>query len=202
MGEFWEEAFRSKQRMWGEEPSGFALEACDLFRQNGFKKILIPGFGYGRNAKPFREAGLEVTGIEISETAIGFAKEWLGDGIKVYHGPVGDMPFDAEVYDGIFCHALLHLLDAAGRADFLAKCYAQLRPGGIMVFTAVTKNAGTYGKGERSGPDRYRTKDGVDLFFYDERSIQDEFGRFGTTRSRAGSERNGSEFWMIACSRT
>lgn len=199
MGEFWEDAFQSKQLMWGEEPSAFALDICATFKQNGFERVLIPGFGYGRNAKPFYEHNFDVVGIEISDTAIGFAKRLHGDGIKVFHGSVNDMPFDSETYDGIYCHALIHLLDSTQRAEFLAKCHAQLRSGGMMVFTAVTKNASMYGKGERIGPDRYRTKDGVDLFFYDLHSIQEEFGRHGSVDAIARSEKNGSEFWIITC---
>ncbi len=73
MGEFWEEAFQQKKMMWGEEPTTLALEASEMFKQLDFRKILIPGFGYGRNAKPFYEKEFEVTGIEISDTAITLA---------------------------------------------------------------------------------------------------------------------------------
>lgn len=58
------------------------------------KKILIPGFGYGRNAKTFIDNGCDVTGIEISKTAIDLAKEHLKGNYKLYHGSVADMPFD------------------------------------------------------------------------------------------------------------
>lgn len=61
-------------------------------------KVLIPGFGYGRNAAPFLYNGFDVTGIEISETATELAKKHLGNNLKVYHGSVCDMPFNQEVY--------------------------------------------------------------------------------------------------------
>jgi len=57
MGEFWEDAFQEKKLMWGEEPTTLATEASEIFKQRGLKKILIPGFGYGRNAMPFYEKG-------------------------------------------------------------------------------------------------------------------------------------------------
>lgn len=53
MAEFWEEAFKEKQEMWGFEPSASTLLANDLFMEQDVKNILIPGIGYGRNAQIF-----------------------------------------------------------------------------------------------------------------------------------------------------
>jgi cyclopropane fatty-acyl-phospholipid synthase-like methyltransferase len=179
MSDFWENAFREKQMMWGENPSIAAIETAELFKENGFQKILIPGLGYGRNAKVFLEAGFEVTGIEISETAIAIGRRLFGSELRIVHGSVVAMPFDDEKYDGIFCHALIHLLDTKERKKLIADCFSQLKESGMMIFTVITKNAGSYGIGTQLGNDRFRTKDGVDLFFYDESSIREEFGKFG-----------------------
>lgn len=73
--EFWEENFKNKQKMWGEEAAPAARFASEHFKKNGIKTVLIPGIGYGRNAVPFLEVGMKVTGIEISETAVNLAKE-------------------------------------------------------------------------------------------------------------------------------
>ena len=75
------------------------------------------------------------------------------------------------------CHDLINLLDGDQRKKLLLDCYRQRRQGGMMVFTAITKDASTYGVGEELSTDRYRTKDGVNLYFYDQDSITDEFGR-------------------------
>lgn len=203
MAGFWEDAFQSKQMMWGEQPTAAAIEVCDLFSRLGYKKVLIPGFGYGRNAKPFYDRGFEVTGIEISGTAIKLAQERFGPQSRVFHGAVGDMPFDQDIYDGVFCHALIHLLDAHEREKLIADCNSQLRPGGTMVFTAITKQANTYGVGEMLDKDRFRTKDGVALFFYDPESIQREFGTFGLVEAveieETGQGKAATKFWKIVC---
>jgi hypothetical protein len=203
MNEFWEDAFQDKKMMWGEQPIALAIEAAEIFKQLGFRKILIPGFGYGRNAKPFYEKGFEITGIEISETAIQLAHTFLGREIRVFHGSVDDMPFNEDIYDGFFCHALIHLLDSAQRRKLISDCYCQLRDGGMMIFTAVTKHAVTYGVGEKLNTDRYRTKDGVDLYFYDQDSIQEEFGGFGlieaTEIDETGNGKPVTRLWKIVC---
>lgn len=199
MDEFWEEAFRNKQIMWGEQPTTAAIETCEHFKRLGVRKLLIPGFGYGRNAKPFLDSGFEVTGIEISKTAIQLAYRLLGEDIRVFHGSVDDMPFDQELYDGIFCHALIHLLRSEQRERLLTNCHAQLKSQGLMVFTAITKHASTYGVGEQLGKDLFRTRDGVELFFYDQESIQEEFGRFGLVESTVVEEKPATRFWKIVC---
>ena len=83
MTEFWEQAFQDKQEMWGWEPTQSALLTAELFARNGYKTILIPGIGYGRNAAPFVKLGMEVSGIEISEAAIRLASKQFG-GVKLF----------------------------------------------------------------------------------------------------------------------
>lgn len=206
MGEFWEDAFQEKKLMWGEEPTTLAIETSEIFKQLGFRKVLIPGFGYGRNARPFYEKEFEVTGIEISDTAIKLAHKLLGREIRVFHGSVDDMPFDQDAYDGIFCHALIHLLDSGQRKKLILECYRQLRPGGMMFFTAITKHASTYGVGEKLGTDRYRTKDGVNLYFYNKDSIKEDFGGFGlieaTITDETGNGKPTTRFWKVVCKKT
>ncbi|RAJ33063.1 thiopurine S-methyltransferase [Pedobacter cryoconitis] len=63
--EFWESNFIEKQEMWGFEPSNSAVVTKDFFVGKSVKNILIPGIGYGRNAKVFTDQGIVVTGIEI-----------------------------------------------------------------------------------------------------------------------------------------
>ena len=179
MGEFWEDAFASKQLMWGHGPTRSALLARDHFVRIGAKRVLLPGIGYGRNARVLIDAGMSVTGIEISETAIALARSQLGLDIPIHHGSVTDMPFDDNRYDAVFCFGLLYLLDAPARAKVLRDCYRQLEPGGQMIFSVISKRAPMYGQGEKLGEDWYRMPYGVNLFFYDEASLERELGPYG-----------------------
>ena len=206
MTEFWESSFRDKQEMWGLEPADSAIAAVDLFRKNGLTKILIPGFGYGRNAQLFNDNGFDVTGIEISETAIDLAKKNYGDHLKIYHGSVSAMRFDNEIYDGIFCYALIHLLSVKDRAKLIEDCYDQLRPDGYMVFIAISKSDIQYGDGNEISKDTFETRHGVTLFFYDSDSIKKEFGKFGLIESKEINEpamnvdnKPSRKFWQITC---
>jgi SAM-dependent methyltransferase len=179
MTEFWEAAFNKMQLAWGLEPTESAALASDTFARVGVRNVLIPGIGYGRNAKPFLDRGMSVTGIEISETAIELARSRLGLEIPIVHGSVADMPFDRRKYDGIFCYGVVYLLDARGRQKLIRDCYRQLEPGGHMVFTVISKKAPMYGQGPRLGDDWYERLPGLPMYFYDADSVKREFGPYG-----------------------
>lgn len=178
MTEFWESSFIENQMMWGFEPSDSSILTKDFFLEKKAKDILIPGFGYGRNAKVFIDNGINVTGIEISKTAIELARE-NGLNSNIFHGSVTDMPFDNKLYDGIFCYALIHLLDSSAREKFIKDCYNQLKPNGYMIFTTISKEAPMFGKGKQLGKDYFEIREGVKMFFYDSDSIKQEFGEYG-----------------------
>ena len=205
MSEFWEEMFQKIGTLWQFEPAESAILTNNLFSENEFRKILIPGVGYGRNAKPFIEKGLEVIGIEISETAIRLARK-NGMNFPIYHGSVNQMPFDDSDYDGIYCYALIHLLNQNERRRFLKNCYNQLRSEGMMVFISVSKSSKLYEHGKLISKDRFRIQNGPDVFFYDQDSIEREFGKYGLIEYREIEEpvkhmenEAPMKFWMVIC---
>jgi len=180
MMEYWESRFKTEGVMWKIEPSDSAFKALEIFKRNHFNKILIPGAGYGRNAKLFHDGGFDVTGIEISESAISLAKA-NGLNFKIHHGSVTSMPFDNEIYDGIFCYALIHLLNKNERRVFLKSCYRQLSLGGLMIFVVASDQMSLCGSGRLLSKDRYEISKGLKVFFYDSDSIFNEFSAFGMT---------------------
>ncbi|APH05842.1 class I SAM-dependent methyltransferase [Bacillus weihaiensis] len=176
--EFWETSFIEKQTMWGFNPTDTAIMTRDFFLERNVKEILIPGIGYGRNASVFIESGMNVTGIEISKTAIELARQ-NGVNSTIFQGSVTEMPFDNKLYDAIFSHALIHLLNKHERKKFIKDCYNQLKPNGYMIFTSVSQKAPMFGKGRRLDKDYFEIMKGIKMFFYDSESIIKEFGEYG-----------------------
>ena len=197
MAEFWEEAFKDKQEMWGQDPARSAVLTRDFFIANNVKNMLIPGIGYGRNARIFRDSGIQVTGIEISRTAIDMAGKHFGNDLPIYHGSVTEMPFDNELYGGIFCYALIHLLNKNERIKLITDCYNQLAENGFMVFTTITKDAQTYGRGVCIDKDRFEMFGGVKMFFYDREAIKEEFDKVGLFEVSEINENY--PFYLIKC---
>ena len=188
MKEFWEASFREMQTSWGFEPSDSAILAKEFFLTQKAKDILIPGIGYGRNARIFVESGFNVTGIEISKSAIDLAKHKNGLDITIHKGSVCDMPFDKKIYEGIFCYALIHLLNVNERRTFIKACYDQLKPNGYLIFTVISKESSMYGKGKQLSKDRFEITKGLNVFFYDDASVKQEFGKYGLVEFSAIDE--------------
>jgi SAM-dependent methyltransferase len=179
MSDFWENKFREVKTMWGMQPSDSAILAKDFFQEEKVHDILIPGVGYGRNADLFIRNGFRVTGIEISEYAIALARDEFELDFPIYYGSVTNMPFDKKKYDGIFCYALIHLLNKPERKQFIRNCYNQLKPGGCMIFTVVSKKAEMFGKGRLLSNSRYEISKGLRVYFYDLESAEREFKKSG-----------------------
>jgi len=178
MWSYWESKFRNGGALWSFEPSDSAIIALEILKKSGFSNILIPGIGYARNAKLFLDAGIKVTGIEIAESAINVARI-NGIDCTIHHGSVTSMPFDNEVYDAVFCFALLHLLNKNERQYFLKSCFNHLRNNGLMIFVVSSKKMDLYGKGKYLSKDRFEIESGLKVFFYDQDSIIKEFSPFG-----------------------
>jgi|WetSurMetagenome_2_1015567.scaffolds.fasta_scaffold111015_2 SAM-dependent methyltransferase len=178
MREFWEEKFRTEGAMWDFFPSDSAIRTLEIFKSNRLYHILIPGFGYGRNAKLFLENGFDVTGIEISQSAINLANV-NGLNCTIHHGSVTSMPFDDKIYDGIFCYALIHVLNKAERKEFLKSCFNQLRNNGLMVFVVASDKMSMYGTGKHLSKNRFEISPGLKVFFFDSESVSQEFSPFG-----------------------
>jgi Methyltransferase domain. len=177
MIEYWESRFKNEGAMWKFDPSDSAINAMEFFKYEKINEILIPGFGYGRNAKLFIDNGFKVTGIEISGSAIDLART---NGIQctIHHGSVTSMPFDNKQYEGIFCFALIHLLNKRERRKFLKSCFNQLKQEGAMVFTVASKQTALYGSGKYISRDRYEIAKGLEVYFYDSESVLNEFSDF------------------------
>ncbi|HTO16791.1 MAG TPA: class I SAM-dependent methyltransferase [Edaphocola sp.] len=102
----------------------------DFYRKQNVKNVLIPGIGYGRNAQIFKDSGMTLSGIEISQAAINLAQKHFGKSLHIYHGSLTEMPFEKKLYDGIYCYALLHFLNKEERGKFIQDCLNQLKENG------------------------------------------------------------------------
>lgn len=206
MTEFWETNFKERNEMWGSKPADAAINISERFLKYKLSNILIPGFGYGRNAIPFHDNGMKITGIEISKTAIELAQKRFGGDVKLFHGSVSLMPFDNKKYDGIFCYALIHLLDESDRINLIKNCYNQLSTDGYMIFIALSSNDLRYGKGLEIEESTFQTRHGINLFFYSIQSIKQEFEKYGLIEFEEINEPATSiegkpveKFWQIVC---
>ncbi|QIE58047.1 class I SAM-dependent methyltransferase [Rasiella rasia] len=205
MIEFWEETYRNNEKMWGEKPTDNSFTVLKLLQKQNIKNLLIPGFGYGRNAKVFYDNGIEVTGIEISKTAIERAHKYFESDVKIHFGSVTKMPFDKNQYQSIYCYSLIHLLNKTDRKKLIKDCYTQLEYNGVMIFVALSINDKRFGVGEKLEHNTFYSPQGLNLFFYDEVSIKEEFGDYNILKTIEINEplkKPNEKHWMIICKKT
>jgi SAM-dependent methyltransferase len=175
--EYWNKRFTDEGIIWTFCPCKSAIIARDKFTGLGINSILIPGAGYGRNAKLFVDSGFKVSGIEISERAIEIAKENNVD-IKYYQGSILDMPFDSEKYDSIFCFNFLHLFLQDDRKVVIGKFQEQLKNNGYGFVVVMSDQEESYGKGEEIEPNTYEQKKGKPVHYFSDSDLQEHFKKF------------------------
>lgn len=110
------------------------------------KRVLDVGCGGGILAEAMAQAGAEVTGIDLSERALGVARlHGLESGIVVTYRLVAAETFAAEHpghFDVVTCMEMLeHVPDPA---SVVAACARAAKPGGTVVFATLNRNPKSY----------------------------------------------------------
>jgi SAM-dependent methyltransferase len=175
--EYWESRFLAEGKIWGELPSLSAHYASALFLENNVKSVLVPGSGYGRNTKLFSTLGLNVTGVEISETAFKMASQFDPES-KFYRGTVLDMSCDNLKYDAIYCFNVLHLFRQQDRELFLRECVSKLKDGGLAFFTVFSNKEESFGQGDEAEPGTFESKPGRPVHYFTEKDLKQHFHLF------------------------
>ena len=175
--EYWESRYLGEGKIWGESPSKSALSALQLFRTHQVKTVLVPGSGYGRNTRLFSTAGLDVTGIEISETAFKMAGQF-DPRSKFYRGSVLDMSFDNRRYDAIYCFNVLHLFRLPERELFLNQCLGKLTKQGLAYFTVFSEKESSFGQGAETELNTFESKPGRPVHYFTDPDLRQQFHRF------------------------
>jgi len=175
--EYWERRYLGEGKIWGESPSKSAHAALQLFRTHRVTTVLVPGSGYGRNTRLFSATGLEVTGIEISETAFKMAGRF-DSRTKFYKGSVLDMSLDNRRYDAIYCFNVLHLFCQPERELFLNQCLDRMNKKGLAYFTVFSDRESSFGQGQETEPDTFESKPGRPVHYFTEPDLRQQFYRF------------------------
>ncbi len=111
-------------------------------------RALELGCGPGRNALRLAAAGYEVDAVDLSPTAIAWARERATDtpGVRFHRADIFAMDLPHETYDLIYDSGCLHHLAPHRRISYLALLDRYLAPGGhfgLACFAAGTGNPGS-----------------------------------------------------------
>lgn len=149
-GKVWEQEYRkSKLLKFHPEPQKDTLRFFKFLRRKHDvsiegKRILDLGSGTGRNANYLAKEGAEVTGIEISPTAVSIAKT---EAVDLLLSPTyliksfGEaFPFPDNTFDIIIDVTSSNSLNESERDIYLSEVNRTLKPGGFLFVKALCKD--------------------------------------------------------------
>jgi SAM-dependent methyltransferase len=104
-----------------------AAHLLQRFKTKG--RLMDVGTGFGFFLSEMKKRGWEVTGVEISQRGINYARDRLA--VNVYPGPLEKAGFPEEHFDAVTAfYVVEHLPDPI---TFLKECHRILKPGGLLL---------------------------------------------------------------------
>ena len=138
MSQAWDERYKDPEFAYGKEPNLFFKEWLPKFEPGS---ILMPADGEGRNGVFAAQLGWKVTSFDLSAEGKAKALQLAKENSVTLEYIVGDfeqLKFEKESFDAIgliYAH-----FPANMKSLFHQKLHEYLKPGGIILFEAFSKN--------------------------------------------------------------
>ena len=183
INDYWNGRFAAEGYIWGEAASPTTAAASAWFHRYKVGTVLVPGAGYGRNAKALSPV-FTVDALELSSAAVHSGRVWAPQ-VRFLEGSVLDLPASLGCYDAIYAYDVLHLFTALDRERMIRGLIDHLKPGGLLYCTVFSDQDAACGTGEEVERGSYTYKPGKFAHFYREGELQQEWS--GLTVLEAGS---------------
>ena len=135
---FWNQAFAAADANWRRLPtSERARFIIQMLRERGVRKVLDVGCAIGRLSMLIAAQGIEVYGLDASEKAIAFARDWAWDeqmpDIHFDVGMASTLTYPDDTFDAIIANAVLDHMPLSEAQKAVREMHAVLRPGGLVL---------------------------------------------------------------------
>ena len=153
----WEKEYKLKGKLWRGMSTSFDFAT---YLPTG-AKVLELGCGDGKTLAALVAGEFQVTGIDVSPTAVNLAKEKIGDKAKFVVGGVCSLPFKRKSFDAVVAiHVFDHLTENE-RKLAVKEAKRVLKPGGVLFFEGFSVKDFRFGKGVEVEPKTFRRKNNV-----------------------------------------
>ena len=104
-----------------------------LCRELTVREILDIASATGAQCRLLAEAGMQVTGVDLSGAMIAAARRRGGSNVRYVHGSAYDLPFDDGSFDASLLLLALHEHPEKERTLMLAEALRVVRPDGYLI---------------------------------------------------------------------
>ena len=140
--------------------------------------MLDLGCGNGRHAIYFARQGFAAAGIDVSEQAIEWAKDWAKRedlDVDFRTGNIENLPFENETFDVVVSHGVLDHVHMETARKAAEEVHRVLRPKGLFYCDLRSTEDYEYGVGEQAGKNTFVVSEG-----YERGLVQHFFSRAET----------------------
>lgn len=127
--------------------------------------VLDLGCGNGRHAIYFAREGLEAAGIDVSEQAIAWAKDWARrEALEVDFrvGDIGNLPYPNDSFGAVVSHGVLDHVPANLARAAVREVRRVLKPAGLFYCDLRCVDDFEFGKGNQVEPNTFVVDQGYE----------------------------------------
>jgi ubiquinone/menaquinone biosynthesis C-methylase UbiE len=137
---------KAKEDVW-MRPSEESIFMAHIWKSQGFRKVLDIGCGKGRHSLLFAEFGFDVSGVDISDSAVERSTELIkekGFDSNICKADFRELPFPTMSFDGVFSFLTLSHSDTSGVKQALKEIHRILKSDGEMFISINSSNSRTF----------------------------------------------------------
>jgi SAM-dependent methyltransferase len=206
--DYWDARFRERGRLWGDEPSLAGRRAAAFCRSMRIAleppgqplRVLLPGCGYGRNARCLAEDDTQVVAVDSSPAALALTVPHPH--VTYVRADATALPFRTAAFDAVIALHLFHLLDVEERRRACREWRRLCRRGAMLAVSVFAVEDADWGRGDCVEPDTWQREDGKRTHFFTEEALREAFSAFQITEVDRCNETDSSGprryLWLTA----
>lgn len=137
----------------------FFLDAVQLFKKKGYRKVLDIGCGYGKHSLYLAENGFDVTSIDPNVKVLEWLKEYIEkksiNNISVMRGDINRLSLEDSSFDAVICTSVLHHQCLKQIQNSISEIQRVLRQGGSFLFDILSIEDHSFGHGQEIEPNTF-----------------------------------------------
>jgi len=138
----------------------FVVEALPTFKRCNVKSVLDLGCGAGRHCVYLAKNGFDAIGVEISESALRMANEWVQKerltNVSFIQATMTALPFSDSRFDAVISVSVIHHAIKKDIVKTINEIYRALKRNGVFLANLVSVKDPRYGTGQKVENNTFR----------------------------------------------